>query len=130
MSWKLSQRSERALQDVHPDLQRVVRLALTLSPIDFAVIEGRRSLERQRALIDSGASRTLNSRHLTGHAVDLAPWVNRTIPWDNWSSFATLAKVMKQAAHQYNVPLVWGGDWKTFKDGPHFELPREIYPAD
>ncbi|MEY4921835.1 MAG: hypothetical protein RLY17_552 [Pseudomonadota bacterium] len=120
--------SEHNLRGIHPDLVLIVRRALILSTLDFRVIEGIRTLERQRQLVRNGRSRTLNSRHLTGHAVDLAPMINNQIPWEDWSAFYRIAKTMKQAAQQMELPLQWGGDWKKFKDGPHFELPREVYP--
>ncbi|MCW2335708.1 hypothetical protein M2323_004664, partial [Rhodoblastus acidophilus] len=63
-----------------------------------------------------------------GHAVDLAPVVNGVIPWKDWSKFASVARAMKAAASQVHVSITWGGDWKTFKDGPHFELPKNLYP--
>lgn len=128
MTWILSQRSERHLNGVHPDLVNVVQRALAISSVDFIVIEGIRAPERQQQLVASGASRTMSSRHLTGHAVDIAPWINRIIPWDNWPAFEQVASAMKQAALEMNVPLVWGGDWTAFRDGPHFELPRGAYP--
>jgi len=122
-----SHRSEKNLQGVHPDLVKLVRLALTLSEVDFCVIEGIRTLDRQRQLKQEGHSQTLNSRHLTGHAVDLAPLVDRVIPWDRWEFFQTVAEAMKASARKADIPVVWGGDWKSFKDGVHFELPREYY---
>lgn len=128
MTWTFSQRSERNLANIHPDLAKVVRLALQISSVDFIIIDGLRTLENQRALVASGASKTMNSRHLTGHAVDTAPWINRTIPWNNWQTFVLVAQAMKQAAQDLNIPLIWGGDWKNLKDGPHFELSRETYP--
>lgn len=128
MTWLLSQRSEGHLSGIHPDLVNIVRRALALSSVDFTVIEGLRTPERQRQLVASGASRTMFSRHLTGHAVDIAPWINHSIPWDNWPSFERVAQAMKQASLEMSIPLVWGGDWTTFRDGPHFELPREAYP--
>ncbi|MGP2471539.1 M15 family metallopeptidase [Yersinia sp. 2540 StPb PI] len=126
--FRFGQISEHNLRGIHPDLVLIVRRALTLSTIDFRVIEGIRTPERQRQLVRNGSSKTLNSRHLTGHAVDLAPMVNNQIPWEDWSTFHQVAKAMKQAAKEMELPLQWGGDWKTFKDGPHFELPREVYP--
>ncbi|MFW5388455.1 M15 family metallopeptidase [Yersinia sp. 2542 StPb PI] len=126
--FRFGQISEHNLRGIHPDLVLIVRRALTLSTIDFRVIEGIRTPERQRQLVRNGSSKTLNSRHLTGHAVDLAPMVNNQIPWEDWSAFHQVAKAMKQAAQEMELPLQWGGDWKTFKDGPHFELPREVYP--
>lgn len=124
MTWVLSQRSEHHLSRVHPDLANIVQRALAISSVDFIVIEGVRTLERQRQLVASGVSRTMASRHLSGHAVDIAPWINNTIPWDNWGAFEQVAKAMKQAALEVSIPLVWGGDWTSFRDGPHFELPR------
>ncbi|MBS0054151.1 M15 family metallopeptidase [Yersinia sp. Marseille-Q3913] len=126
--FRFGQISEHNLRNVHPDLVLIVRRALRLSTVDFRVIEGLRTLERQRQLVRNGSSKTLNSRHLTGHAVDLAPIINNKIPWEDWGAFHQIAKAMKQAAQEMELPLQWGGDWKTFKDGPHFELPREVYP--
>lgn len=128
MTWMLSQRSERALEGVHSDLVRVVRHALFLSPVDFVVIEGLRTPARQQELLNSGKTRTLNSRHLSGHAVDVVPLVNGTIPWEDWSAFEQVSVAMKQAARVSGVPLIWGGDWVTFRDGPHYELYRGAYP--
>lgn len=115
------------MQGVHPDLAKVIHRAAALSPIEFRVIEGMRTLKRQRELVASGASKTMNSRHLTGHAVDLAPYVGGTIRWD-WPLFYKLAPAVKQAAAEVGVPIEWGGDWRTFKDGPHFQLPFAGYP--
>lgn len=128
MTWMLSQRSERALEGVHPELVKVVRQALSLSPVDFVVIEGLRTRERQQELLNSGKTRTLNSRHLTGHAVDVVPLVNSVIPWEDWSAFEQVSVAMKQAARASGIPLIWGGDWVTFRDGPHYELYRGTYP--
>jgi peptidoglycan L-alanyl-D-glutamate endopeptidase CwlK len=127
MSFSLSARSAKRLEGVHVDLVRVVHLALTQSTVDFAVIEGLRTRARQAELLASGASQTLNSRHLTGHAVDLAPFIAGEMRWD-WPPFYKIATAMKTAASQLAVPIVWGGDWRTFKDGPHFELDRKVYP--
>lgn len=123
----LSERSKKNLQGVHPHMQALVEHALKVCTIDFAVIEGLRTIERQKQLVASGASRTLNSRHITGHAVDLAPWVAGTLRWD-WPLFQPIADAMKLAAAELRIPIVWGGDWRTFKDGPHFELDKKVYP--
>ncbi|ENZ5481553.1 M15 family metallopeptidase [Serratia marcescens] len=128
MNHILSQSSELALEGVHPDLVAVVRHANMHCAILFSVLEGCRTLERQKKLKSMGCSMTLKSRHLTGHAVDLAPWVNNTIPWNDWSAFVVVADSMKMAARELNIPLVWGGDWRSLRDGPHFELPVEFYP--
>ena len=126
MSFKFSARSHSRLVGVHRDLVAVMRLAIRRTPIDFAIIEGVRTMARQRQLVAAGASRTLNSRHLTGHAVDITPYVG-TVRWD-WPLFHQLAPHIKAAAHDLEIPIVWGGDWRTFKDGPHWELPRKYYP--
>jgi peptidoglycan L-alanyl-D-glutamate endopeptidase CwlK len=127
MSIVLGPRSLSRLQDVHPDLVRVVKRAAAMSDLDFTVLEGRRTLARQQVLMKNGATKTLNSRHLTGHAVDLAPMVGDGVSWD-WPLYHRLAKIIKAAALAESVPLVWGGDWRTFKDGPHWELPWKLYP--
>jgi peptidoglycan L-alanyl-D-glutamate endopeptidase CwlK len=120
-------RSERNLTGVHADLVRVVRRAAELSPVRFIVTEGLRSRARQRQLIAAGASQTMRSRHLTGHAVDLAALVAGKVRWD-WPLYAHLGSAMKTAAAELHVPVEWGGDWRTFKDGPHYQLTWEAYP--
>ena len=127
MSIILGQRSLSRLEGVHPDLVRVVKKAAVLSSLDFTVLEGLRTQARQKQLMDLGATRTMNSRHLTGHAVDLAPMVGGTVRWD-WPLYHQLAVIVKEAAKAENVPIQWGGDWRTFKDGPHWELPWKAYP--
>jgi peptidoglycan L-alanyl-D-glutamate endopeptidase CwlK len=106
---------------------RVVKKAAALSDLDFTVLEGIRSVERQKQLVSQGASKTMNSRHLTGHAVDLAPMIAGEVRWD-WPLYHKLAKIVKAAAADEKVPLQWGGDWRAFKDGPHWELPWKFYP--
>lgn len=126
MTFRLGERSISRLVGVHPDLVRVVRLAIGITPVDFAVIEGLRSPERQAELVRAGASRTMNSRHLTGHAVDLAAYVGGEVRWD-WGLYPRIAGAMKDASKELRVPIEWGGDWK-FKDGPHFQLDWKAYP--
>ena len=125
--FKLGKKSIERLQGVHPDLVRVVERAIDLTPVDFTVLEGLRSPERQQTLVASGASQTLNSRHITGHAVDLGAWVDNQVDW-SWPVYHQIANAMKAAAKELGVSIVWGGDWRTFKDGPHFELDRRLYP--
>lgn len=123
MAFKFGKRSETNLRGVHADLVRVLRSAIATSPIDFAVLEGVRSRRRQAELVKAGASRTMNSRHIDGCAVDIAPFVDGEVRWD-WPLFRILAKHIKATAKAEKVTIQWGGDWRTFKDGPHFELPR------
>ena len=127
MSIVLGARSLSRLEGVHPDLVRVVKKAAAMSDLDFTVLEGLRTQERQKELMANGATKTMNSRHLTGHAVDLAPMLGGKISWD-WPLYNRLAKIVKAAAAAENVPITWGGDWRTFKDGPHWELPWKQYP--
>jgi peptidoglycan L-alanyl-D-glutamate endopeptidase CwlK len=124
MSYTLGKRSLQNLSGVHPDLVAVVKRAIEITEQDFSVIEGIRNINRQRELYRKGATKTLNSRHLTGHAVDIAPW---PISWD-WEYFYPIADAMKQAAEELEVDLEWGGDWKSFPDGPHYQLSRKVYP--
>lgn len=121
--FKLGLRSRIRLRGVHADLIRVVERAIGNSEVDFTVLEGVRTVDRQKILVASGASRTMHSRHLTGHAVDLGALLGGKVRWD-WPLYYKIAHAMKRAARELDIPLEWGGDWETFKDGPHFQLPR------
>jgi len=140
MSYKLGTRSLQNLSGVHPDLVSVVEKAIKITKVDFTVIEGVRNINRQRQLVKSGASQTMNSRHLTGHAVDIAPW---PISWD-WEKFYPIIDSFILAAKELDCPVRWGGNWGVkdirdwdgtavelngsykgkFADGPHLEIPR------
>ena len=130
MAFSLNAASMGKLARVHPDLQRVVKRAAQLldDTLEFIVTEGVRTLTRQAELVKSGASRTMKSRHLTGHAVDLAALIGGEVRWD-WPLYDRLAAAMKDAARDEGVPIEWGGDWVSLKDGPHFQLPWDRYPA-
>jgi len=124
----LGQRSLKCLEGVHPDLVKVVKRAIEITKQDFSVIEGLRSVARQRQLVAKGASQTMNSRHITGHAVDIVPWVNNTVSWD-WKFYSEVRSAMMTAAGELGVPIEWGGAWKSLRDGPHWQLPHAQYPA-
>lgn len=129
MTFTFSSRSEQSLKGVHQDLVRVVRRALEISAIDFVVTQGLRTKEEQQRLVSQGASRTMHSRHLTGHAVDLAVLLDGQVRWD-WPLYKRLNdEAMQPAARELNIPIVWGGSWVNFPDGPHWELNRAAYPA-
>lgn len=123
----LLSKAQSILAGVHTDLARVIRRADEMALVPFVVTEGLRTLDRQRKLVQLGFSTTMRSRHLTGHAVDLAVLLDGKVRWD-WPAYYKLAGVVKAAAQELSIPIVWGGDWKTFKDGPHFELERKVYP--
>lgn len=127
MSYRLGNRSKERLEGVHPDMVAVVERAIELTEIDFTVLEGLRTLERQETLVARGASTTLNSRHITGHAVDLGAYVDGEVRWD-WPLYHKIAEAMKQAALELKVDMDWGGDWKSFPDGPHYQLSWKTYP--
>lgn len=127
MAFKLGASSEKALKGVHLDLVRVVRRAIAITSIDFRVMEGKRSLAQQKINVKKGVSQTLKSKHLTGHAVDIIPLVNGKVSWA-WPLFHKLAPIIKEAARLEGVTVTWGGDWKSFKDGPHWELDPKKYP--
>jgi len=124
---KFGERSTARMAGLHPDLKKVMNQAILATDLDFTVLEGLRTLERQKQMVESGASTTLNSRHLDGHAVDIAPFIGGEVRWD-WPLYYKLAVIVKAAAKTVNVPIEWGGDWKTFKDGPHWQLPWAKYP--
>ena len=132
MSIVLSEKSLIKLQGAHPDLRKVIERAAALSPIDFTILEVVRTVARQKELVAKGASKTMKSRHLVGadgfsHAVDIAPLDGGQVSWA-WPTYFKLAPVIKQAAREVGVPIEWGGDWRTFKDGPHWQLPWKDYP--
>ncbi len=130
-NFKLSGRSLKNLEGVHADLQAVVKLAITFTEIDFAVVEGKRTLEKQKQYLAAGATTTLKSRHIDGCAVDLGAFLGREY-LKNAAPYHKLKDAMFKAAKQLGIPLRWGGDWdcagdsgdERFFDGPHFELPR------
>lgn len=128
MSWRFSQRSYDRMIGVRPELVAIASRALLLSSVDFGISEGLRTPARQAALVQSGASQTQRSRHLTGHAIDVVAYVAGEVRWD-WPLYEIIAKAMKLAALDLRVPIEWGGDWTSLKDGPHFQLPWESYQA-
>lgn len=132
----LNKASEAKLKVVHPDLARVVRRAAadwSDPETGFVVTCGGRTVEEQKVMVAKKLSSTMRSRHIIAangyaHAVDLAFTLKGKAKWD-WPAYHVLAAAMKAAAKAENVPIEWGGDWKTFKDGPHFQLPWAKYPG-
>lgn len=108
--FRLSTTSLLRLNGVDADLVRVVKRAIELTTVDFVVLEGLRTKERQAQLVRQGASRTMNSRHITGHAVDIAPMIDGQIRWD-WPAFYPLAVAMREAAKELGIKVTWGGVW-------------------
>ena len=102
--YKLGARSRQRLKGVHEDLVKVVERAIEITTVDFTVLEGLRTPERQKVLMEAGASQTLNSRHITGHAVDLGAWVEDEVRWD-WPLYHKIAAAMKEASKQLDVPV-------------------------
>lgn len=125
--FKFGARSLKRLEGVHEDLVKVMVEAIKESPYDFSITEGLRTQERQQELYDKGLSRTLQSRHKTGHAVDIAIWVDGNINWD-FPKYDDVAQHILKIAKDVGVPIVWGGEWRGLRDGPHFELGRKEYP--
>ena len=149
MTYKLSQRSLDRLEGVDERLVAVVKQAITTTKIDFGVIQGMRTLEMQKELVAKGASQTMKSKHLTGHAVDLMAYVGGKGSWQ-LNVYDDLADAMKEAGDTLGVRLRWGAAWhindlrkweytmesamnsyidlrrsqnrRPFIDGPHFEL--------
>ena len=118
----LGKRSRERLIGVHPDLILVCGVAIRITKVDFTVLEGVRDRVRQAKLLAAGATQTMNSRHLTGDAVDLGALVDGRVAWD-WPLYDELARAMKQAATELRIAVEWGGDWTSFRDGPHFQRP-------
>ena len=131
----LNASSINKLKKVHPDLVKVVYRTAKLikdKSFGFIITCGVRTLEEQKKLLKAGATRTLNSRHIPGKdgyskAVDFAVTLDGKVRWD-WPLYSRLAELVKEAARLENLTVEWGGDWKTFKDGPHFQLNKIKYP--
>ncbi|AHG18307.1 peptidase M15 [Chania multitudinisentens RB-25] len=127
-NFKFSKRSEDNLKGVNPNLVKVVRCALELSAVDFIVIEGRRTEERQKQLVAAGASKTMASRHITGHAVDLLPV---GADWNDYKCWLPVLDAMQKAGKELGVKLRFGITWTAnprdapakFLDAPHIEIP-------
>jgi len=120
------------LNGVHPKLVQMVNAAAKKTPWPIVIIEGRRTIERQKQLVAQGASKTMNSRHIPGaddlaKAIDVAPAPEGQASWA-WPLYYQLAPIMKAAAVEAGVNVEWGGDWTNFKDGPHWQLPWAEYP--
>ena len=124
----LSENSLSRLEGVHPDLVKVVKRAIELTTVDFGVTEGLRTMAEERKAVASGHSQTMHSRHLDGHAVDLMGYENGHGSW-HWPLYVEISKAMHRAADEFGVPIEWGGDWLTLKDGAHFQLPWKEYPS-
>ncbi len=122
--YQLSEKSINKLAGVHPDLVKVIKRAIEITPVDFTVLEGLRTKERQAYLVKKGASKTMRSRHLTGHAVDIAPIVNGKVSWV-MKDYKPIVDAVKQAALEFKIPMEHGYDWGW--DGPHHELLRSVY---
>jgi|TARA_R100001244_G_scaffold128018_1_gene98838 peptidoglycan L-alanyl-D-glutamate endopeptidase CwlK len=119
--YKLSKKSLAKLEEVHPHMQELVKATIGLTTIDFGISEGMRTKERQQLLFDQGKSQIMNSRHLTGHAVDIYAWKDGAVSWD-FLDYEVINIAFSHASVRLSIPYIWGGSWKTFKDGPHFEL--------
>lgn len=128
MTWSLTARDILRLRGVHSDLIKIVNEAIKNGAPRFTIIEGVRTLERQKQLLASGDTTTLKSRHLNGCAIDIAPLDPNGAPSWAWPAYYKLAPFIKDAAKNVGVPIEWGGDWRKFKDGPHWQLPWSKYP--
>lgn len=117
--------SKAMLKGVDKRLVDICNAAIKI--IDFSVIDGVRTIEEQRVNVARGKSWTMNSKHLDGKAVDLAPY---PLAWADTEMFCLLAGVMRACAHAQGVTLRWGGDWnrnestkdERNRDYGHFEL--------
>lgn len=149
MNFRLSQRSLSRLDGVKPQLVEVVKRAIEITTVDFGVTEGLRTIETQRRYVETGKSQTMDSKHLTGDAVDLVAYIDGQVSWE-LNVYDNIADAVKQAAIEQDVGLRWGAAWnipdirkwygsmeaamnfyiderrrqgrRPFIDAPHFEL--------
>lgn len=124
MDW--SDRSARSLEGVDPRLAGIAARARELSPRPFEITEGLREIDRQKRLVAEGRSQTLNSRHLTGRALDFVVLnEDGSANWD-FEVYREVSAAWKQAAAEAGVPITWGGDWESLRDGPHIQLGDDV----
>ncbi|ATS94012.1 putative endolysin [Pectobacterium phage DU_PP_V] len=136
MSFRFGSRSLAQLDTVKPQLKELAIQVLSVSPIDFTVIQGKRTLSQSQQNVANGTSFLKDpskSKHITGDAIDFAPFINGKINWDDLEAFWTIAKIFKQEAEKMGIPIKLGADWNgsgdykdeikrgTF-DGGHIEL--------
>ena len=129
---KLSAKDNERLKRAHPDLAKVIRKAAEITEVPFTILQSDRTLAQQKENVRKGVSKTLKSRHLISsdgyvRAVDIAPLDGGKASFA-WPLYHKLAPFVKRAAKEVGVPIEWGGDWKSFKDGPHWQLPWKQYP--
>ncbi len=142
--YKFGLRSKQRLSGVNQDMVNVMSHALSISTRDFTIIEGLRSIGRQKELVKEGKSKTLKSRHIHGFAIDLVPY---PVSWE-FPDFFPVGDAVIQACKDLDIPLRWGGNWRvrdlrewegsaeelvnaydgSFYDLPHFELNSDEYP--
>lgn len=125
-----SKRSLMNLEGIHRDLRAVCDKAIELAQdvdIDFIITDGCRTVEEQKVFVATGKSKTMKSRHLGGFALDYVALVDGRASYA-WADMERVAELFKDAARELDIPIKWGGDWKSFKDGPHIELDKERYP--
>lgn len=127
--FKFGKRSNDNLVGVHPDLHELAQRALELTTVDFGITQGVRTKEQQTELVRSGASSTMNSRHLTGHAIDIVCYKGGGISW-HWPLYEKVYEAFREAGRELDIPFTWGGNWVNFKDGPHYELTWKDYPKE
>ena len=145
MSYKFGERSLKNLEGVHPNLVKVMKAAITNSPVDFTITEGLRSTQRQKSLYAQG--RTVKGDKVTnadgvknlsnhqdaadgkidglGAAVDLYPFYLGKVQVNHPDTIKKLKEIsnhVKKVAAELGIKIIWGGDWKKPYDPPHFQL--------
>ena len=133
-------KSVHRLREGHPALQQIFVRAIELTPVDFSIIQCGRTDAQQLEYFESGASKTLNSRHLwrwcrwkgkrykRSHAVDIAPYIGGTIVWEPIELFTQIAAAVQAAADELGYKITWGGSWGW--DFGHFELDWADFPVE
>ena len=118
--YRLGRQSLNNLNRVNTNLVKVIKRAIELTEVDFSVIEGLRTVERQQILVESGASRTMRSKHIEGRAVDLAAYVGGGLRWD-FGLYYKIALAVQKASSEFDIPVRWGGSWTILDDDPDME---------
>ena len=126
--YKLSKRSLNRLQDVNPLLIAIAVEAIKESPYDFGIPQygGKRTTEEQKLMFDNKVSKCdgvkKKSYHQSGNAFDIYGYVDGKATWDKSILTSIARHIQRVAKSRYSTSLVWGGDWVSFNDLPHFQI--------
>ena len=127
MAFEFGKKSRKRLETTEPFVQEIMHEVLSITPYDFGIPEfgGRRTIEQQEQLVKQGKSKTMNSKHLKGEAIDICRYMGGVEYSFERKHILPIADIVKQVAKDKGYKVKWGGDWLNFVDAPHFEFTKK-----